>query len=79
MFWNYEVAKRKDKIGVRLAPDTTYERRFICRDCVQYILALQEKRVKGWFPDFFSKEVQKLLVIQEKKIKKWFSDRQRTS
>lgn len=35
MFWNYEVAKRKDKIGIRQVNyDTTYERRYICPECV---------------------------------------------
>lgn len=35
MFWNNEVADRKRKLRVRLSPHgTTYERRFICPDCI---------------------------------------------
>lgn len=33
IFWNYEVAERKDKVGIR-PTDSTFERRFICPDCV---------------------------------------------
>lgn len=52
MFWNRKVAERKDKLGVRSATDSTYERRFVCSECVQNLLALEEKRIKGWFRDF---------------------------
>ncbi len=35
MFWNTKVAKRKDKIGIKkLGKYKSYERRFICPDCV---------------------------------------------
>ena len=37
VFWNWEVARRKNKMGVRhLNKDTTYERRFICPECISY-------------------------------------------
>lgn len=37
VFWNWEVARRKNKMGVRhLNQDTTYERRFICPECISY-------------------------------------------
>ena len=52
IFWNFDVAARKKKPAVRpAAGDTSYERRFICPDCVQDLLAIQEKRIKGWFSD----------------------------
>ena len=39
MFWNRELAARKAKLGIRVAKDSsTYERRFICPDCVYYVL-----------------------------------------
>ena len=35
LFWNMEVANRKKSLGLRQAPDgTSFERRFICPDCV---------------------------------------------
>jgi hypothetical protein len=35
MFWNHEVSKRKKKHGVRLGKeDISYERRFLCADCI---------------------------------------------
>jgi hypothetical protein len=52
IFWNYEVAARKHKLGIRVAQDTTYERRFICPECVAQLLALQEKRVESWFSSY---------------------------
>lgn len=55
IFWNYEVAERKHKLGVRLAPDTTFERRFICPECVGNLLAIQEKRIGGWIRDYCDK------------------------
>jgi hypothetical protein len=39
VFWNREVADRKEKLGLRGDGSITYERRFICPDCVQYVLA----------------------------------------
>lgn len=40
MFWNREVAKRKHRLRLRVSRDgTTYERRFICPDCVHYVVA----------------------------------------
>lgn len=38
IFWNYEVAKRKDKLGIRQTDDT-FERRFICPDCVEVFIS----------------------------------------
>jgi hypothetical protein len=38
MFWNYEVADRKEKLGVRVGREnTTYERRFLCSGCVSIL------------------------------------------
>lgn len=37
IFWNYEVAERKDRIGIRQT-DNTFERRFICPDCVEVFI-----------------------------------------
>jgi hypothetical protein len=35
MFWNFEISNRKEKLGVRVGREnSTYERRFLCRDCV---------------------------------------------
>ena len=35
VFWNWEVADRKDKAGIKpLKIDTTYERRYVCPECV---------------------------------------------
>jgi hypothetical protein len=51
IFWNDEVAERKDKLGIRSEADNSYERRFICSDCVGDLLAVQEKRIKGWLSD----------------------------
>jgi hypothetical protein len=39
IFWNWEVAKRKQELGIIKKEDTTSERRYICPDCVQYIVA----------------------------------------
>jgi hypothetical protein len=41
MFWNREVAERKRRLGVRgeKGGTTTYERRFICPDCVSAVLS----------------------------------------
>ena len=41
IFWNREVAKRKKKLGVRDVSDKieSYERRFICPDCIYYFLS----------------------------------------
>lgn len=40
MFWNREVADRKRRLGIRNGADeTTYERRFICPDCVSSVLS----------------------------------------
>jgi hypothetical protein len=44
MFWNREVAARKRKHGIRVTKDgTTYERRFICPDCVSNVLAKMQR------------------------------------
>jgi hypothetical protein len=35
MFWNEEVAERKDRVGIRPSPgNTVWERRFICPECI---------------------------------------------
>jgi hypothetical protein len=40
MFWNRQLAERKSELGIRVAKDGgTYERRFICPDCIYYVLA----------------------------------------
>lgn len=40
MFWNREVAERKHKLGLRVgAHGAIFERRFICPDCVCYVLS----------------------------------------
>jgi hypothetical protein len=40
MFWNREVASRKNRLGIRRTQnDSTYERRFICPDCVDSLLS----------------------------------------
>jgi hypothetical protein len=40
MFWNQEVANRKNRLGIRQTQDgSTYERRFICPDCVDNLLS----------------------------------------
>jgi hypothetical protein len=40
VFWNREVAERKRKVGLRGSKedDTTWERRFLCPDCVDSVL-----------------------------------------
>jgi hypothetical protein len=35
MFWNSEVSARKNRFHARREGDIEYERRFICRDCLQ--------------------------------------------
>ena len=40
MFWNREVAERKNRLGLRTSEDgSTFERRFICPDCVANFLS----------------------------------------
>lgn len=40
MFWNREVADRKRRLGIRNSKEeSTFERRFICPDCVSSVLA----------------------------------------
>jgi len=40
MFWNREVAERKNKLGIRKTEDdSTFERRFICPDCIHYVIS----------------------------------------
>lgn len=40
MFWNREVADRKKQMGIRDSRDgSTYERRFICPDCMWYFFS----------------------------------------
>jgi hypothetical protein len=40
MFWNRELSERKKKLRIRVSKnDLTYERRYICPDCIYYVLA----------------------------------------
>jgi len=40
MFWNREVAARKHRLRLRVSRDgTTYERRFLCPDCISYVVS----------------------------------------
>jgi hypothetical protein len=40
MFWNREVADRKNKLRLRVTPDgMSFERRFICPDCVFHVVS----------------------------------------
>jgi len=43
IFWNHELAVRKNKIGIRITKDgTTYERRYICPACVSVLAQIAE-------------------------------------
>ncbi len=46
MFWNRELGERKRKLGIRVNKDgATFERRFICPDCIYFVLAqIQEAK-----------------------------------
>jgi hypothetical protein len=56
MFWNMEVAERKRKLGVTKAgKDESQERRFICPECVQGLLAIDSDRIKSWLSEFSPK------------------------
>ncbi len=37
IFWNWEIAGRKRKTGVRVGGFGTYERRYLCSDCVKVL------------------------------------------
>ena len=40
MFWNREIAERKNRLHIRATKDgSTHERRFLCPDCVDYLLS----------------------------------------
>ena len=40
MFWNWEVSKRKRRLGIRSTDgETTYERRFVCPDCISRFIS----------------------------------------
>jgi hypothetical protein len=40
IFWNYEVAERKRRLGIReIEKGFTHERRFLCPDCVDHLLS----------------------------------------
>lgn len=49
VFWNYGVAKRKERLGRGLAG---YGRRFVCPDCVDRLLAIQPERLQRWFKEY---------------------------
>ena len=43
IFWNRELSDRKEKSGVRIGKEnTTYERRFICSDCISLLGQLKK-------------------------------------
>jgi len=47
VFWNREVAHRKNKLGIRVSNRyETYERRFICPDCMCYLVS-QISKISG--------------------------------
>ncbi len=52
VYWNYDVADRKEKLGVRDAGGLSYERRFVCPDCVGTRLSIQPKRIKSWLSEY---------------------------
>lgn len=38
IFWNRELADRKNRLGVRVFEDgSTHERRYVCPDCISYV------------------------------------------
>jgi hypothetical protein len=41
MFWNHEVAERKRQLGIRVSKEDgmSFERRFLCPDCVNRVLS----------------------------------------
>ena len=40
MFWNREIGERKSRLHIRESKDgSTFERRFLCPDCVNYLLS----------------------------------------
>jgi hypothetical protein len=52
MYWNMAVAERKRKLGItKLEKGISEERRFICRECVGGILALDPDRIKSIVSD----------------------------
>jgi hypothetical protein len=56
VFWNEEVSARKDKLKIRANPQgMIYDRRFICANCVEKLLSIQEKRLRGWLRDYSPK------------------------
>jgi hypothetical protein len=53
MFWSMKVAERKRKLGLsEVEKGESEERRFICPECVEGILAIDSDRIKGWIRDF---------------------------
>lgn len=56
VFWNEEVSARKDKLRIRPNPQgLVFDRRFICRICVDKLLAIQEERVRSLIRGFSPK------------------------
>lgn len=52
MFWNQAVADRKRRLGItKVEKGSSEERRFICPECVQGLLAIDSDRIKSWFPE----------------------------
>lgn len=44
MFWNRELGERENKLKIRESKDgATYERRYICSDCVYYLISQFKK------------------------------------
>jgi hypothetical protein len=53
MYWNMEVAERKRKLGItKVEKGSSQERRFICPECVQGLLAIDPDRIKSWLREF---------------------------
>ncbi len=48
MFWNHEVAERKRRLGIRgsKGDETSFERRFLCPDCVSTVLSQLHRNSK---------------------------------
>jgi hypothetical protein len=50
VFWNDEISDRKNKLGIKVSPEgIAFDRRFVCSNCVDKLLAIEPKRIKGWF------------------------------
>src|SRR5271157_40525 len=53
MYWNQAVADRKRQVSITKAErGSSMERRFICPECVQGLLAIDSDRIKDWFSEY---------------------------